>query len=227
MIKNIEMFFAENPETPPKTTEFTTYEDRKYHWNKRINKAHEQSQIEPVQYMQVLEYVNEFLTCLEEKNGGAGKRKQIDTELYSDKELYLDNKKQTIINKGILAKECKWIVPVWDAIMKKYSKWEPKYCVIKNKFGLSHTKNIIWLKFTRKGYLGVVAKGMDINFSYDNSAGKLVKEVKDDWDESFVLIFPLTDLILDKRKTGEIERAIGEYLISKGVPIIDFYSHNY
>ena len=111
--------------------------------------------------------------------------------------------------------------------MEKYSVWEPKYSVIKEKFGLSHTKNILWLKFTQKGYLGVVAKGKDINFFNDNTSGKLVNAVKDKWDESSILIFPLTDLILDKRDTGEIKRAIGNYLISKGVPIIDFYSHNY
>ncbi len=220
MIKNIKIFFAENPDTPPKTTVSTKYEERKSNWNKRIKKAHEQSKIKPIQYRQVFSYVNEFLTCLEEINGRVGKKKQIYT-------VFLDGKEQTIINKGIIAKECKWTVPVWDKTMKKYSVWEPKYSVIKEKFRLSNTKNILWLKFTQKGYLGVVAKGMDINFFNDNTSGKLVNAVKDKWDESLILIFPLTDLILDKRDTGEIERAIGNYLISKGVPIIDFYSHNY
>lgn len=220
MIKNIKIFFAENPDTPPKTTVSTKYEERKSNWNKRIKKAHEQSKIKPIQYRQVFSYVNEFLTCLEEINGGVGKKEQIYT-------VFLDGKEQTIINKGIIAKECKWTVPVWDKTMKKYSVWESKYSVIKEKFGLSNTKNILWLKFTQKGYLGVVAKGMDINFFNDNTSGKLVNAVKDKWDESLILIFPLTDLILDKRDTGEIERAIGNYLISKGVPIIDFYSHNY
>ena len=220
MIRNIEKFFAENPDTPLKTTESTKYEERSSNWNKRIKKAHEQSQIEPIQYGQVFAYVNEFLTCLEEINGWVSKMVQTSS-------VFLDGKKQTIINKGIIAKECKWTVPVFDKTTKKYSVWEPKYSVIKEKFGLSHTKNILWLKFTRKGYLGVVAKGMDINFFNDNTSGKLLNAVKDTWDESFVLIFPLTDLILDKRDTGEIERAVGNYLISKDVPIIDFYSHNY
>lgn len=220
MIKDIEIFFAENPDTPPKTTVSTKYKERNSNWNKRIKKAHEQSRIKPIQYRQVFAYVNEFLTCLEEINGGVGKKEQT----YA---VFLDGKEQTIINKGIIAKECKWTVPIWDKTMEKYSVWEPKYSVIKEKFGLSHTKNILWLKFTQKGYLGVVAKGMDINFFNDNTSGKLVNAVKDKWDESSILIFPLTDLILDKRDTGEIERAIGNYLISKGVPIIDFYSHNY
>lgn len=220
MINNIEDFFDINPDTPPKTTPSTKCEERKSNWNKRIKKAHEQSKIDPIQCSQVLTYVNEFLTCLEEKDGGVSKKEK-------QNPIILDGREQPIINKVIIAKKCKWTVPVWDKTLKKYSVWEPKYSKIKKEFGLSHTKNIVWLKFTQKGYLGVVAKGMDINFLNDNTSGKLVNAVKDKWDESFVLIFPLTDFILYKRDAGEIERAIGNYLISKGVPIIDFYSHNY
>ncbi len=220
MINNIEDFFDINPDTPPKPTVSTKNEERDSNWNKRIKKAHEQSRIKPIQCSQVLIYVNEFLTCLEEGNGCVDKGEKNNT-------IILDGRKQTIINKGIIAKECKWTVPVWDKTIKKYSVWEPKYSRIQKEFGLSHTKNILWLKFTQKGYLGVVAKGMDINFFNDNTSGRLVNAVNDKWDESFVLIFPLTDSILYKRDTGEIERAIGNYLISKGVPIIDFYSHNY
>ena len=217
MINNIEEFFDIYPDTPSKTTSSTKYEEQNSNWNKRIKKAHEQSKIDPIQYSQVLAYVNEFLTCLESSVGKSEKKDPI----------ILDGRKQTIVNKGIIAKKCKWTVPVWNKTLKKYSVWENKYIEIKKKFGLSHTKNIIWLKFTQKGYLGVVAKGMDINFINDNTSGKLVNAVNDKWDESFVLIFPLTDSILYKRDSGEIERAIGNYLISKGVPIIDFYSHNY
>ena len=216
MINNIEVFFEINPDTPRSTKN----EERNYNWNKRIKKAHEQSKIAPIQYSQVLAYVNEFLICLEAEDSGVSKKEKQNS-------IILDGREQTIINNGIIAKECKWTVPVWDKTVKKYSVWENKYSKIKEKFGLSHTKNIIWLKFTQKGYLGVVAKGMDINFFNDNTSGKLVNAVNDKWDESFVLIFPLTDSILYKRDTGEIERAIGNYLISKGVPIIDFYSHNY
>lgn len=220
MINNIEEFFDIYPDTPSKTTSSTKYEERNSNWNKRIKKAHEQSKIDPIQYSQVLTYVNEFLTCLEAKDSSVGKSEKKNT-------IILDGREQTIINKGIIAKKCKWTVPVWDKIEGKYSVWENKYSKIQKKFGLNHTKNILWLKFTQKGYLGVVAKGMDINFFNDNTSGKLVNAVNDKWDESFVLIFPLTDSILNKRDTGEIERAIGNYLISKGVPIIDFYSHNY
>ena len=83
------------------------------------------------------------------------------------------------------------------------------------------------MKFTNKGHLGVVAKSFDINFESSNTSGKLLKEVDEKWDESFVFIFPLTKEILKVYEKGDVERAIGNYLISKGVPIIDFYSHNY
>ena len=83
------------------------------------------------------------------------------------------------------------------------------------------------MKFTDKGHLGVVAKSFDINFENDNTSGKLINEVGEKWDDSFVFIFPLAKEILNVYKKDDIERAIGNYLISKGIPIIDFYSHNY
>ena len=59
-----------------------------------------------------------------------------------------------------------------------------------------------------------------------NSSGILVHKLKKEWDESFVLVFPLRKL---KESWGysrhNIEMAIGNYLIEQNVPIIDFYSH--
>ena len=212
MIENIETYFLMDKDTPHKT-EAENYQIRKA-------KAYEQAMKTPARLSQILEYVNEFLECLEIINGGICNTSQINI-------LSLDWRDQIVINKGIIAIDCKWVVPVWDKNTNKYSVWEPKYSLIKNKFGLSHTKNILWLKFTQCGHLGVVAKGMDINFSYNITSGKLVDEIGALWDESFVLIFPLTDLMLKGREVGDIERAVGNYLISKYVPIIDFYSHNY
>jgi hypothetical protein len=59
-----------------------------------------------------------------------------------------------------------------------------------------------------------------------NTAGILVHQLNKSWNDTFVLIFPLAN-IPDKYKRGDIERAVGNYLIDKKVPIIDFYSHNY
>ena len=212
MIENIETYFFMNKETPHKSSE-ENYQIRK-------DTACTQATEMPARLSQILDYVNEFLACLEEINGGTCDTPQINT-------LSLDWQEQIIINKGIIARGCKWVVPVWDENTERYSVWEPKYSLIKNKFGLSHTKNLLWLKFTQRGHLGVVAKGMDINFDYNLTSGKLVSEIGERWDESFVLIFPLTDLMLKGRDVDDIERAVGNYLTSKHVPIIDFYSHNY
>ena len=212
-MENIEIYFAENPNTPHNRETEKNEEIRKM-------KAREQAALPPFSLCQVLAYVNEFLTELEGLNGKKQELSQCDS-------ILLDGNKQVIIDKGIIAKDCEWTVPVWDDNIGKYSVWESKYSFIQKKFGLKHTKNILWLKFTDSGHLGVVAKGMDINFAYSNTSGMLVDEVGMKWDDSFVLIFPLTELLLNERNTGLIERAVGNYLISKGVPIIDFYSHNY
>ncbi len=108
-----------------------------------------------------------------------------------------------------------------------YTFWDTKYDSMKERFQLQYPSDIIWMKFTNKGHLGVIAKSFDINYRSDNNAGKLVEIIGEKWDDSFVFIFPLTKDILYGRKIGDIERAIGNYLIMKGVPIIDFYSHYY
>lgn len=101
-----------------------------------------------------------------------------------------------------------------------------EYDEIQGKYGLDEPGDIIWLKFTENGHIGVVATGMDVNFSYDNSSGILIRHVKKNWDESFVLIIPLPDIPYGYRR-HDIEKAIGNYLIEKEIPIIDFYSHLY
>lgn len=100
------------------------------------------------------------------------------------------------------------------------------YEMIKQENKLKSRKDIVWMKFTIDGYLGVVATSDDINFNTNNTAGTLVHQLNKKWDESFVLLFPLIN-IPTKYVRGDIERAIGNYLIEKNVPIIDFYSHNY
>lgn len=86
--------------------------------------------------------------------------------------------------------------------------------------------NIIWIKFTNDGYLGVVATSADVNFNMEKTSGRIIEHVKKKWDESFVLIFPLKKIPPNLNKQL-IESGIGNYLISKNVPILDFYSHNF
>lgn len=129
---------------------------------------------------------------------------------------------------------------------------EVDYAALKKEFELDCEQDIIWLKFTTDGFVGVVAASNDINFdippsasAYDNrvwkyndhtkitelvwkynSSGILVHKLNKTWDESLVLVFPLR-----RRKEScgysrhEIEMAVGNYLIEKNVPIIDYYSH--
>ena len=129
---------------------------------------------------------------------------------------------------------------------------EVDYTLLKKEFELDDEKDTVWIKFTEDGFVVVIAVSNDINFDippnesvYDNkvwkydeytkknelvwkynSSGILVHKLKKEWDESFVLVFPLRKL---KESCGysrhNIEMAIGNYLIEQNVPIIDFYSH--
>ena len=99
------------------------------------------------------------------------------------------------------------------------------YTRIKNDYGLDDKKDIVWMKFTKDNYLGVVAVGNDINFNRGNSSGKILTALGKEWDESFLLLFPLKNIPNDLN-IHLIESGIGNYLISKNVPILDYYSHN-
>ncbi|HEL0711248.1 TPA: hypothetical protein TVQ98_001805 [Streptococcus equi subsp. zooepidemicus] len=126
------------------------------------------------------------------------------------------------------------------------------YRGIQKEYSLKSEKDLVWLKFADNGHLGVVATSNDVNFQiptneseYDlkvrvyneyeekykeewkfNSAGIILHKLGLEWDESFVLLFPL-----GKIPTGysrhDIEKAIGNLLYKKGVPILDLYSHLY
>lgn len=90
---------------------------------------------------------------------------------------------------------------------------------------LSSMDDIIWMKFTTDDYLGVVATSLDINFSTTNTSGKIINHLDKKWNEEFVLVFPLPNIPKPLNRQL-IESGIGNYLISKNVPILNFYSHN-
>lgn len=111
------------------------------------------------------------------------------------------------------------------------------YNAIKEENNLQDIRDIVWIKFTEDGHVGVVATSNDINFNipeteqdyYDkkfNSSGILIHQLKKRWDREKLLIVPLVSIPQGLRR-GDIERGIGNYLVSKGVPILDYYSHNY
>lgn len=132
------------------------------------------------------------------------------------------------------------------------SPFEVNYTSLKEEFNLDDERDIVWIKFTKDDFVGVVATSNDINFDispdasvYDNkiwkyneykkkdelvwqynSSGILVHKLKKKWNESRVLVFPLKELRKNcKYSRHEIEMAIGNYLIEQQVPIIDYYSH--
>lgn len=126
------------------------------------------------------------------------------------------------------------------------------YKQIQERNHLESQKDIVWIKFTIDGYIGVVATSDDINFDlpndksdYDrkhkvynsytrkyedkwmyNTSGIIVHKLNKSWDESFVLVFPL-DNIPNGYSRGDIEHAIGNLLLENDVPILDVFSHLY
>lgn len=144
--------------------------------------------------------------------------------------------------------------PVNDPV---YSPQEIDYAKIKDEYSLANENDIVWMKFIKNEdsqkeelswHLGVVAASADVNFeiptaesqyneevwSYKynrliwkyNTTGILIHQLEKEWDTTFVLIFPLANIPAGYNQRS-FERAIGNYLIEKGVPIIDFWSHNY
>lgn len=91
-------------------------------------------------------------------------------------------------------------------------------------------QDIIWIKFTTDNYISVIGTSCDISFSdyarNNTPAGIINQILKKEWDEEDVLIFPLIGMP-EHLYRSDFESGVGNYLISKGVPILDYYSHNY
>ncbi len=98
------------------------------------------------------------------------------------------------------------------------------YEVIKRQYKLNCQSDIVWIKFTDDGYLGVVASSNDINFKSNNTSYKLINYVGKKWNENLILIVPLPKISYTERLL--IEKMLGNYLIDNNIPIIDYYSHN-
>lgn len=185
----------------------------------RVNTAKVQYEKEATPITTVISYVNEFLDMV--SNNGSFNKPQLEC-------IRIDGSDYPIIDRAIIVKDCSWQAPIYDKKKKRYISWDSKYNIIQEQFDLKAPQDIIWLKFTEDGYLGVVADSFDINFRYDNSSGKLIRAIDKTkkWNTSFVVIFPLTKDLLASKFRKEIETAVGNYLIEKGVPIIDYFSHN-
>lgn len=114
------------------------------------------------------------------------------------------------------------------------------YFDVEEKYQLNNKSHIVWIKFAKKKgyggkerYVGVVGAGTDINrfWSNKNTSGKFViDEANLEWDKENILIIPIKGLPKECKghKTKErnvFERKIGQLLIDKDIPIIDYYSH--
>ena len=163
----------------------------------RFKKACEQAEMKPVKVDVIIKVINEFLERI-------GMEK---------------------IDNPIVEKECLERLLNGD------------YGFITEKYTLKDKRDIVWLKFTKDGYVGVVAASSDINFKYPkseedytkekcNTSGIIVHSLDKEWDKEFVLVFPLIN-IPEGYKRGNIETAIGNVLVEKGIPILDYYSHIY
>lgn len=170
---------------------------------KRFEKAEEQAKQQPVPLKKIIALVNEFL-------GEAG------------------------------------MVPCTNPVLRLEPNQKVDYKTIQKENGLQDKRDIVWMKFTRDGYLGVVAVSNDIGFDIPSSceeynqkiqyktsfrwkfstAGILIHSLGKQWDGSFALVFPLKNMP-EGYNRHHIEMGIGNYLIANGVPILDFYSHNY
>lgn len=93
---------------------------------------------------------------------------------------------------------------------------------------LADKRDIVWMKFTDDGYIGVVASSNDINFSMDTSSGRIIGFLSKKWDISKVIILPIhyEDGNHPRLSRQRVESGVGNYLISSGVPILDYFSHN-
>ena len=219
MNKELEKYFEPNKEATYTAKDgsirLVAAEDEKR--KERAKKQYELYEKFPIQISTIISYVNAFLNEVSNK---ADKPKL--------ESIVIDGGFQTVLDRSIIITNCKWAAPIWNDAKKCYTSWDEKYNIIKEQFDLRYASDIIWLKFTEDGCLGVVADSFDINFNYDNSSGKLIR-VNDNtikWNESCVVVFPITKDLLEIKSRKELETGIGNYLIDKGVPIIDFYSHN-
>lgn len=99
------------------------------------------------------------------------------------------------------------------------------------KSGQKDKADIVWIKFIKnKSLISVIGTGCDIFFTdkakSNTTAGLINQQLGLEWDEEEVFIFPLIN-IPEGLDRSDVESGIGNYLIAKEIPILDFYSHNY
>lgn len=165
-------------------------------------------------------------------------KEQFKEETKTLQEIF-DYTKECLMSLGLDTTKMKTINDI-----KMFPPYDKKfYEKIKEDFSLDDERDIVWMKFTKKkGHIGVVATSNDINFDmpqnlcdYDKKkdngkwlysfSGVLIKYLGEEWNEEYVFVFPLVKLANHPYTRHKVEKEIGNYLIDKGVPILDYYSH--
>lgn len=194
-----------------------------YEQTERFDKAEEQLNKAPKTVDEIINLTNSFL----QSNG-----------LKS-----VDNPKFTNFSVGNGKQGYRTVVGINDGELE--NKINDHFGLVENP--LNDSKHVIWMKFAKNGQLGVVAAGNDYNFDIPPSSdvynetndgkqkckcnkwkyatsGIILHKLNLEWDESFLLIFPLHGIENIQRR-NLIEKGIGNFLLKNDVPIIDFYSH--
>lgn len=191
-----------------------------YEQTERFDKAEEQLNKAPKTVDEIINLTNSFL----QSNG----LKPVDNPKFTS--FSVDNSDKTVVGKNN------------DKLEDKIN---DHFGLVKNP--LNKPSHVIWMKFAKNGQLGVVAASNDYNFDippssdvYDETtngkpkckcnkwkyttSGIILHKLNLEWDESFLLIFPLHGIENIQRR-NLIEKGIGNFLLKNDVPIIDFYSH--
>ena len=191
-----------------------------YGRTERFDKAEEQLNKAPKTVDEIINLTNSFL----QSNG----LKPVDNPKFTS--FSVDNSDKTVVGKNN------------DKLEDKIN---DNFGLVKNP--LNKPSHVIWMKFAKNGQLGVVAASNDYNFDippssdvYDETtngkpkckcnkwkyttSGIILHKLNLEWDESFLLIFPLHGIENIQRR-NLIEKGVGNFLIENDVPIVDFYSH--
>lgn len=178
--------------------------------DKRLKVAREQRELLPTSHSKVINHVNNFLDSLDKqvyKTGNAPVKPIGNIEL-----------------DGFKCKIKKHCIIIDD--VSKLNMYR-SYLHIRKDYNLIESRNLLWIKFTESGHVGAICAGKEINFSTTSTAGKLISCVGEKWNNDLVIVVPVSDDWIREYERNFIESGLGNYLISKGVAIIDYYSHNW
>ena len=98
------------------------------------------------------------------------------------------------------------------------------------------SSHIIFIQFTASGHIAVVGAGRDISFSKNESRGtwKIISAIEGaEWDDKEVIVIPIQNIKNYRIKKGEnilsyrngVEQYLGDYLLSKEIPILNYFQH--